>query len=233
MNPESTIYHRLFAACMMAGLMLTQAEAQERIQVAPESRMWIEGRSNVKGFSCTTEAVEGFGVVSSTNTAADKDTRPRVVVTAAVGQFDCGRQGMTKDLQKALKASEYPEIRYELDSVVVSTVEPGETRYTVSAHGRLSLAGQERPTRVVALAELTSGAGYRVTGNLPLLMTDFGVKPPRKALGLIRVRDRIVVYFDIVTVKAASFSTNPAAKQSDSDLVEPPIHQTRDRGETL
>ncbi|MFV1980958.1 MAG: hypothetical protein ACC655_07385 [Rhodothermia bacterium] len=229
MRRESTIGHRLFAAWMMAGLMLTQATAQERIHVAPESRIWIEGRSNVKGFSCTTEAVEGFGVVPTTNT---KDNRLSAVVTVAVDQFDCGRQGMTKDLQKALKASEYPEIRYELDSVVVSATEPGETTYAVSAHGRLSLAGQERQTRVDALAELTSGAGYRVTGNLPLLMTDFGVKPPRKALGLIRVRDRIVVHFDIVTMKALSFSTNPAAKQSDSDLAESPIHQTRDRGET-
>ena len=39
---------------------------------------------------------------------------------------------------------------------------------------------------------------FRLTGSLPLLMTDFGIDPPKAMPGTLKTGDRVVVHFDVV-----------------------------------
>ncbi len=201
MNRELTNLLKRVAPWVLVGMFAGQSVAQRHVDVSPGSSMWIEGRSNVNSFRCTTEAIEGHGMIANTGTGGVRAAS--VVLTAGIDTFDCGKQGMNRDMQKALKAEEFPEIRFELDSASIDPDFASSVSHQIVARGRLTLAGRERPVDMTVTAEPLPNKGFRVTGSLPLLMTDYGVKPPRKVLGLIRVRDAIVVHFDISTTQVA------------------------------
>jgi hypothetical protein len=47
-------------------------------------------------------------------------------------------------------------------------------------------------------AARSSDGGVRAEGTLPLLMTDFGVKPPTALLGTLRTDNKFTVKFSLV-----------------------------------
>ena len=47
------------------------------------------------------------------------------------------------------------------------------------------------------IASEADGA-LRVKGSKEILMSDFGVRPPTLMMGTLKVRDRVVVNFDVV-----------------------------------
>jgi hypothetical protein len=62
----------------------------------------------------------------------------------------------------------------------------------------LTMSGAEKTIEMdVEATSLTNGR-FRFTGEVPLLMSDFGIKPPKALLGTLKTGDRIVVRFDVV-----------------------------------
>lgn len=47
-------------------------------------------------------------------------------------------------------------------------------------------------------AAATEGAKLRVTGVKQLLITDYGVKPPKFMLGIMSVSDPVAIHFDLL-----------------------------------
>lgn len=116
-----------------------------------------------------------------------------VVVTTPVAAIECNDKRMNKHLRAALKARDYPEIRYRA------------TRYTLvddgaalQASGEITIAGVTRPIEFgVKLTPLSEG-NLQVVGNVEINMLDFGVKPPSLFLGTLRVKNVVVVTFKTV-----------------------------------
>ncbi len=178
---------------LIGALLLTLGfRGSEGVCYAPDparSRIWIEGRSTLKRFTCTTTRVEGYGMVK-----AGGAVQGQLVV--AVQAFDCGKQSMNRDLQKALQADRFPEIRFEPRKVVVLETPTGDAA-RLDITGTLTIAGAARTVRFVASGQLLAAGRARLTGLLPLKLTDFDVKPPTALFGLIRVYDQITVHFDL------------------------------------
>jgi polyisoprenoid-binding protein YceI len=62
----------------------------------------------------------------------------------------------------------------------------------------LTVAGSPKEIKMtVKLTSLGNGK-YKIEGNKEVLMTDFGVKPPTAIMGLLKARDRLTFYFDII-----------------------------------
>ena len=159
------------------------------------SRVWIEGRSTVNRFTCAATRVEGVGEVE-----AGRAVQARLVVP--VRAFDCGKQAMNRDLQEALQADRFPEIRFELSEVAVLEA-PAADSARLEVAGALTIAGTTRTVRFEAVGQLLASERARLVGLLPLKLTDFNVKPPTALLGLIRVHDQITVHFDLVVQPVA------------------------------
>jgi len=155
-----------------------------------ESRVWIEGRSTVNRFTCAATRVEGVGEVE-----AGQAVQAWLVVP--VRAFDCGERAMNRDLQEALQADRFPEIRFELSEAVVLEA-PASDSARLEVAGALTIAGTTRTVRFEAAGQLLASGRVRLVGSLPLKLTDFNVKPPTALLGLIRVHDQITVHFDLV-----------------------------------
>ncbi len=154
------------------------------------SRVWIEGRSTVNAFTCEAQEIEGLGAVEAGQAVQGQLSVP-------VRAFDCGKAAMNRDLQVALKAEQFPTIRFVLGNVrVLEAVGEGAAQLVV--WGQLTIAGQTRPVQFTAMGRLLPSGKARLTGSLPLRLSTFHIPPPTALLGLIRVRDQITVHFDLL-----------------------------------
>jgi polyisoprenoid-binding protein YceI len=117
-----------------------------------------------------------------------------------VDQLSSGEKGLDENMRKALKGAQYKDIRFQMDSYDVRMPSPGAAAFSLTLHGRLSLAGVERRIDVVATC-VRVGEGLRLTGSKELLMTDYQIKPPTLMLGAIKTADLITVKFNATLQK--------------------------------
>jgi polyisoprenoid-binding protein YceI len=70
----------------------------------------------------------------------------------------------------------------------------------------LTISGVEREVTFDLKTELKDAA-LIVTGAVPLVMTDYGIKPPKAMLGMLKTDPKVTVTFEIAlaTANAAAF----------------------------
>ncbi|MEO6420910.1 MAG: YceI family protein [Polyangiaceae bacterium] len=101
-----------------------------------------------------------------------------------------------------LDAARYPTIRLSFDRLEI--LERGNGTVRGRLVGSLTLHGQTRPIRVPMAASFRADRLHAV-GATAFKVSDFGIKPPSKALGAIGVADRLDVHFDLAAaVKPAN-----------------------------
>jgi polyisoprenoid-binding protein YceI len=116
-----------------------------------------------------------------------------VVVTASVPDIDCGDSTMNKHLRKALKSTEFQEIRYQ--ALKYTLVDDGAA---VQTSGELTIAGVTKSVSLGAKLVPLGQGGTRVVGDVEINMRDYGVKPPSVFFGTLKVADIVTVHFDTV-----------------------------------
>ena len=104
---------------------------------------------------------------------------------------------MDSNLYKALKADDTPEISYILGTFEV-VPSAAKDSFTVKAVGALTIAGTEKTVNMDVTAARQADGSILAEGALPLLMTDFGVNPPRALLGTLRTDNKITVKFTLL-----------------------------------
>lgn len=172
--------------------------AGEPLTLEPQSRLWIDGKSTVRKFSCKapvfTAAVEaGPGAIAAV-LAGTKAVRA-VVVQVPAAKMDCGNGTMNEHMLKALKAKDAPTIEFKLGAYDVAKGGPGVQG---TLNGTLTLGGQTRPVTLVAQAAEAAGGALHVTGSYTVKMTEFGLKPPTLMMGTMKVDEHVVVNFDLL-----------------------------------
>jgi polyisoprenoid-binding protein YceI len=106
-----------------------------------------------------------------------------------VSGLKSARAGLDKNLRKALKAEEFPAITFTLSSYKAGKDE-------VTATGELFIAGAKKTVELTGALKMEGGR-LLVDGEKPLLMSEYGIKPPSLMLGAVKVADRIVVKFHL------------------------------------
>jgi len=105
---------------------------------------------------------------------------------------------MDKLMAEALKAKQYPEIRYELTQAAPQIA---GASFTVKTHGKLTIAGTTRDVTLDVQATRGPDGKYTLVGTAPLKMTAFGIKPPTAMLNTIKTGDDVKVTFRWVVEK--------------------------------
>ena len=191
-----------FAGVALITLAAAAAGAQEtaRVAVSPESKLWIEGTSNLHGWSCkatTLEAAVELDAAAAAQVAvAPPKALKKVHVKVPVKSIKCGHGGMDGNLYKALRADESPEISYILATFEAA---PGEAKDSFTLHtvGTLTVAGKENKVMMdVAATRLPDGT-VKAAGMVPIKMTDFGIKPPTAIFGRLKTGDEVKVSFEL------------------------------------
>ena len=186
------------ALAILAALpVLAWTSAFERLTLQPESRLWIEGTSTMRSFSCkATEVdatVEGAPDAVAQVTAGEKGVSSvRVRVEAA--KLECGNGTMNEHMRKAIKLSEHKSIEFQLSDYAVTRNADGVAG---TLNGTLSLGGVSKTIALPATGRNEGGA-LRVTGSYPLKMTEYGLKPPTLMFGRIKVGETVTVKYDLL-----------------------------------
>jgi len=199
------------AAVTLIATLATTAAGQEtaRVAVAPESKLWIEGTSNLHGWSCKAEKLEASveldAAIAAEVSVAPPKALKRVDVKVPVRSLKCGHGAMDDNLYKALNADASPDISYILASFEAV---PGDTKdtFTLKTVGSLTVAGRENKLTMDVVATRLPDGTVKATGMVPIKMTDYGIKPPTAIFGRLKTGDEVKVNFEL-TVGAKAIAT--------------------------
>lgn len=171
---------------------------QEQLALQPQSKLWVEGSSTIRSFSCQASDVKATVEADGSNAIARLMTGDKAVQTVEIvvpaDKLDCGNGTMNEHMRKAIKAAEHPAIAFKITSYEI-TKDANGVRGSLT--GALSLGGETKTITVPATGEMADGA-LRVTGTYALAMSDYDLKAPSLMFGRIKVRDQVTVKFDLL-----------------------------------
>jgi len=219
MNPWGSSLRRLGLAVVLGMLLFGGGVGQKawaqrtHLALHSKSQFWIQGEASTIDFTCKVSQVEGEAALPTTQSALSSSSEERetkVIVRVPVTAFDCGNSRMTKDLQDALQMEEHPKIRFELVHARVGTpLDTSGTWRKVNVLGTLTIAGTKRLVNLEAAGHALDKHRFRVRGCTPIRMTHFNIDPPTKAFGLIKVKNRVEVQFDLLAYAPPETSESP------------------------
>jgi hypothetical protein len=172
--------------------------ANELLVLQSPSRLWIEGTSTIRSFSCKADVVNAVVEANGPNAipillTGEKGLKT-VRVTVPAESMNCGNGTMNEHMRKALKVSETPTITFELTDYDVTTNADG---IAGTINGTLDLGGVKKAISLKAKGK-SEGGMLHVDGVYDLRMTDYGLKPPSLMFGRIKVGETVKVNFDLL-----------------------------------
>lgn len=187
-----TFLKTILFAGTLAGLTNATASAQmslpSDLSLASSSRIWFDGTSNVRSFSCAAKKLDLD--ISSSQGASPANLVKSASLTIPVASIDCKNNTMNDHMREALKADKNPTITWKMSSYKVDGT-------NVEISGTLTIAGKENPIVLRGTGVAENGA-VTLKGTKLLKMTDYGVKPPSLMFGTMKVADAVTVSFDLV-----------------------------------
>jgi polyisoprenoid-binding protein YceI len=170
---------------MLIAMLIAQAFTTHGLySILPGSRLWMEGDSNFKAWSCEAGQADVSG---------DPESRATLRIDVPVKGFRCNEALLDDKLREALKANRFPSIAFALESAGAVAGRPQLVRVS----GALTVAGQAGTLSLVARVSRTEDGSYLVRGAFPLSMESYGVEPPSAMLGLVKAADGVLVNFDV------------------------------------
>jgi hypothetical protein len=190
----------------LAVALLTQPAAA-RGEEAPastlklvSSRVTLAGTSNIHPYTASTTAARVVRVQVARGVISEGGITDAILKPGGLEAFEIAipaatlsspKEGLDKNMHKALKVTEHPDITFRL--LRLEAADAGALRGV----GVLKIAGVEREVALTLKARLAD-ATVTVTGELQLLMTDFGITPPKAMLGMLKTDPKVTVTFDTV-----------------------------------
>lgn len=191
--------HLGIVASLVGAVALSASAPFAPINLQPESRLWVDGTSTVRDYTCKSGPMQATVTANANSslTIGELDSAVRSVdLSIPVQGLDCANGTMNGHLRNALKAKEFPTVRFQLAQYDI--VPTGGGNGTAKLVGKLQIAGQERPISIDATVAVDGNGTLRVKGSREILMSEYGVKAPTLMMGTLKVRDKVVVNFDVV-----------------------------------
>jgi len=155
------------------------------------STISIAGSTNVNRFCCQ---VNEYGHPDTITLTASGGSLGALAVDIA--DFNCSNRIMTGEFKKTLKYRQYPQLKIVFISLEKMPVF-GATTETVKGWVEVELAGICRKFEVTYSSCRTDNENVELVGNRTFGFSDFGLTPPRKMGGLVRVNDKLDVQFTL------------------------------------
>jgi hypothetical protein len=192
---------RVAATIGLAAAVMTQAAWQtpDPITVLPASVLTVEGKSTLRDWKCKAglvqSAITSQGEDPIRLVAGGEKAITAVELTIPIAKLDCSNGTMNEHMQKALKAKDNPAISFRLGTYDLKAAAAGQK---AALNGVLKIAGAEQPVAIDADVSVTPEGALKVSGSYAFAMTKFGVKPPSLMLGTMKVKDEVVVRFEML-----------------------------------
>ena len=163
-------------------------------------RVTIAGTSNIHEYTASTTAIQvtrvQLGTLPAGGDLLENAFKPGVVeafeVAIPAKSLASKKDGLDKNMHAALKAAEHPEITFKLLRFENRPAPATGLR----AIGVLRVAGVDRQVAIDITSE-RKDATLLVKGTLALLMTDFGIAPPKAMMGMLKTDPKVTITFEV------------------------------------
>ena len=165
----------------------------------------ISGTSTMHPYTVSTKTLKvdsGIAGAAEMKALLQPDALQHFGLQIPISSFVSDKDGLTKQMSKALKADKHPVITFKLTGY---TVEPAAAGATINAAGTLTVAGVEKPVDITLDVKEQAGA-LHLRGSRELLMTEFGIKPPTMFMGMLKTDDKVTIKFELQLALAAKAS---------------------------
>ena len=196
----------IFTMFIISGIginVYAQATSSVKLNVLPQSKLYIDGTSTLHDFTINAKKVDGY--VELEKSAVDGDTLQSIEkltglkVVIPVKKLDTDKSSMNDNMDDALKADDNPNITYEL-----KTIDPSDMPKTVGdsvefkTTGNLTIAGKTNSIEMTVKGVKDKDGNVTFVGQKTVKMTDYGVEPPTMLFGTIKTHNAVVVHFNLV-----------------------------------
>jgi hypothetical protein len=171
------------------------------------ARITLAGTSNIHDYTASTTTVRVTRVELAPDAAGpglwdalvEPGTLRAFEFAIPAASLSSEKDGLNKNMHKALKVKEHPEITYRLTRL---EAREGAAAFSPSSRalraiGVLSVAGVEKEVAIDLTTE-KKDAALAVRGEVSLLMTDFGIAPPKALMGMLKTDPKVIVKFETV-----------------------------------
>lgn len=162
----------------------------EKITILSASELTITGDTNISKFKCGFDSVLlGRNVgINFIETGSGIKMQNAVLKLDNKG-FNCGSKAINKDFNTLLETEEYPEITLEINSLDFLK------DFRTTALVTITIAGISKDYSVTVASTRDPESSF--TGKLKLNIKDFRLEPPKKAFGLIVIKEEISINFSL------------------------------------
>ncbi|HLF34090.1 MAG TPA: YceI family protein [Cyclobacteriaceae bacterium] len=192
-----------------AGSEISRVQKNYQVRIAQESYLVINGLTNLNEFACnylgdfyqdtlTIDAVPDGNQLQLNN----------AVLKLRTTRFDCKNYQMNLDFKDLLQADQYPYIiirvlninnsSQEIKGTLAQNPRPNAMFLSVN----IEIAGQVKDYTLPVDVRVMGDDRYYL-GNLSLDIQDFGIEPPKKLFGLVRVSEKISIDFMVRIILVA------------------------------
>jgi polyisoprenoid-binding protein YceI len=184
--------------CLLGAAAFAPSRAQQTLTLAPESKLWFDGKSTVRDWSCKAPVMTATLTLAEAATAAvlaGDEPQATTLFSVPTMKLDCSNGTMNNHMRKAIAAEKFGEISFALKSYEAVAEAGAATKGTL--RGDLTIKGVAKEV-VLPVEFVAAGDGLRVKGTYALKMTDWGVEPPKLMMGTMKVREMVTVSFDLL-----------------------------------
>ena len=181
---------RILIAAIALFIFLAGVAAADRFTPTKGSFVRIEGTSTLHDWKMEGTTIDGN--IAAPPIEQWKNDASHVAVAIPVTSIKSEHTKMDKLMAEALKAGANPTIRYELTNAVMTQSSP---TLQLDTRGKLTIAGVTRDVAMQISVTRDSGGMYFLTGQLPIRMSDYGIKPPTAMMGTIKTGNDVKVTF--------------------------------------
>ena len=195
-RPLSTVTCALLSGFIL-GAPIHAAAQDAAALVMTAARVSIAGTSNIHEFTASTTDVKvtqltlADGIAGPNLLAAvvNPGSLQAFEIVVKAGTLTSPKDGLDKNMWKALKTDKHPDIVFKLARLEGKA---GALR----AVGTLKIAGVEKEV-AFDLKAAANASTVTVIGDVPLLMTDYGIAPPKAMLGMLKTDPKVTVKFEV------------------------------------
>jgi hypothetical protein len=180
------------------GTTFTRPPKEKTIWIVQKSSsLSINGRTNINRFSCGVAQYDEPDTITFLNEACRGKLSGIPLcgtLKINIGDFDCRNRAMTNQFKKTLLYKQYPQLK-----IIFLNLErmPGFTSQPETLKGQvfIELAGVSKQFEMDYTTNREDAETVELTGSRQLCFSDFGLQPPQKMGGLVRVNETLDVKF--------------------------------------
>lgn len=180
--------------------LATENDHVFNFSISNDSKIIIGGSTNVNDFDCYYEGVyENNELRVTSRSDGLKLYLKNAIFNLNVKEFDCQIGLMTREFQETLKAEDYPLIKMEILRVeFLDDIELTTPEIYVNTQIKVIAAGKTKIYNVKTKRKIDAQNHVSFIGNFNILVEDFGIEPPSKAFGLIKVNSLLNINYNLI-----------------------------------